>query len=79
MGLYMSAVLSIRIPRRLKEAMKELKDVNWRDEIVKFLTERVEYYRRLKVLEEVSRIVEKLPEAEPGTAERYVREDRDSR
>lgn len=58
--------------------MKELKEVNWRDEIVKFLTERVEYYRRLKTIEEIRKIVEKLPEAEPGTAERYVREDRDS-
>lgn len=70
--------MSIRIPRELKIEMRELKDVNWRDEIVKFLTERVEYYRRLKVIEEVRKIIEKIPGAEPGTAERYVREDRDS-
>lgn len=76
--MFTSDVLSIRIPRKLKEAMRELRDVNWRDEIVGFLAERVEYYRRLKVLEEVSRIIEKLPEAESGVAERCVREDRDS-
>ncbi|MCS7098856.1 MAG: hypothetical protein RMH84_03485 [Sulfolobales archaeon] len=73
----MSDVLSIRIPRELKAKMREL-DVNWKDEIVKFLAERVEYYRRLKVVKEVRKIVENIPRSEPGTAARYVREDRDS-
>lgn len=72
----MSDVLSVRIPRKLKECMKELKDVDWRSEIVSFLTERVEYYRKLKVIEEVRKIIDNIPEAEAGTAERYVREDR---
>lgn len=74
----MSAVLSVRVPRELKERMRELKDVDWKGEIVSFLTERVKYYERLKVLKEVREIIEKVPVAEPGTASRYVREDRDS-
>ncbi|MEM4514333.1 MAG: CopG family transcriptional regulator [Ignisphaera sp.] len=74
----MSGVLSIRIPRELKKALEELNDVDWKSEIVNFLRERVEYYRRLKVLKKAREVIEKLPEATLGTADSYVREDRDS-
>ena len=74
----MSAVLSIRLPRELKERMKELRDVDWRKEIVSFLTERVKYYERLRIIKEVREVINKVPEIEPGTASKYVREDRDS-
>lgn len=74
----MSAVLSVRIPRELKEKLKKLSEVNWRNEIVLFLTERVKYYEKLRVIKEVREIIEKIPGAEPGTAAQYVREDRDS-
>jgi len=73
-----SAVLSIRIPRELKEKMRELRDVDWRGEVVSFLIERVKYYERLRIIREVRKIIDEVPAAEPGTASRYVREDRDS-
>ena len=74
----MSVVISIRIPRRLKEKMDSLGDVNWSEEVRRFLEKRVEELRRRKVLEEVRRVIEQLPEAPRGTVTRYVREDRDS-
>ncbi len=75
----MSVVISVRIPRRLKEKMDSLSDtVNWSEEIREFLEKRVEELHRKKVLEEVRRVIEKLPETPKGTAVRYVREDRDS-
>ncbi|MEM1645312.1 MAG: CopG family transcriptional regulator [Ignisphaera sp.] len=74
----MSNVLSIRIPRDLKKALEELNDIDWRSEIIEFLRERVEYYRRLKVLKRAREIIEKIPEVPLGTAVSYVREDRDS-
>lgn len=37
----------------------------------------MEYHRR-KVISEIHKIIEKLPESRIGTATSYVREDRDS-
>ncbi|MEM4827995.1 MAG: hypothetical protein QXK07_08160 [Desulfurococcaceae archaeon] len=43
-----------------------------------FHTERVKYYERLRVIQKVRRVIESIPEAEPGTAVKCVRGDRDS-
>jgi cell fate (sporulation/competence/biofilm development) regulator YlbF (YheA/YmcA/DUF963 family) len=74
----MSVVFSIRIPRKLKEEMEELKDlIDWRSEIIAFIEERVRMYKRMKALQEITRMLEELPETPRGTAGRIVREDRD--
>jgi len=74
----MSAVISIRIPRGLKEKMDKLRSqVNWSEEIRKFLEYRVEQLYRKAVLEDIGKIVEEVPESRKGTSVRYVREDRD--
>jgi len=71
-------VLSIRIPKKLKEEMDKLKDVvDWSSEIRAFIEEKVRTYKRIKVLEEVDRILEQLPETPRGLADRLVREDRE--
>jgi len=75
----LSTVISVRIPKKLKEKMDELRDmVNWSGEIRKFLEKRVEELHRRRVLEEIRKVLEKIPEAPKGTAAKYVREDRDS-
>ena len=75
----MSDVLSIRIPREIKRKMESLKGlVDWNEEIRKFLESRVDELYRRKVIEEVRRIIESLPETPRGTATAYVRDDRDS-
>ena len=75
----MSTVLSIRIPRRLKEEMDRLKDrVDWRSEIISFIKEKIETYKRMAVLEELNRDLMRLPPSPRGHAARLVREDRDS-
>ncbi|MEM1611337.1 MAG: hypothetical protein QXQ57_06800 [Sulfolobales archaeon] len=75
----MSVVVSIRVPRKLKEQMDMLKDyVNWSEEIRRFLEKRVEELRRRRVLEEVRKVIEQLPEVPRGVVTQYVREDRDS-
>lgn len=75
----MSVVISLRIPRKLKEKMDILKnDVNWSEEIRKFLQIRVEELYRRKVLEEIRKVLEQIPESPRGTVVKYVREDRDS-
>jgi len=75
----MSVVISLRVPRKLKEKMDLLKDsVNWSEEVRRFLEKRVEELYRLRVLSEVRKVIEQLPEVPRGTVTRYVREDRDS-
>jgi len=50
---FLSVVISVRVPRRLKEEMDKLGgDVNWSEEIRRFLEERVRELRRKRVLEE---------------------------
>lgn len=76
----MSVVLSIRIPRKLKEEMDKLKNViDWPSEIRDFIEERVRVYRRVKVLKEVDSILEKLPKTPRGLAAKLVREERERR
>ncbi|MEM0027606.1 MAG: CopG family transcriptional regulator [Ignisphaera sp.] len=75
----MSVVISIRVPKKLKEQMDMLKGyVDWGEEIRKFIERRVEELRRVYVLEEVRKVIEQLPEVPRGTVTRYLREDRDS-
>jgi uncharacterized UPF0146 family protein len=74
----MSAVLSIRVPKKLKEEVNKLKDmVDWPSEIRAFLEERVRMYRRIKALNEIDRVLEDLPETPRGLAAKLVREDRE--
>ena len=78
-GVVVGVVLSIRIPRRLKEEMDRLRDlVNWSEEIRTFLEQRVRMYKRIKVLNEVDKALEKLLPTPQGFAASSVRDDRDS-
>ena len=70
-------VISFRIPKELKKSMKEV-EVNWSEEIRKFIEEKVREHRRMKALEEIDSMLAGLPGAKRGTARKYVREDRDS-
>ncbi len=75
----MSAVLSIRIPRKLKEEMERLKEyVDWKKEITMFIEERVRYYKRRLILEKIHKELERHPTLPQGAGARSVREDRDS-
>ena len=74
----MSSVLSIRIPRKLKEEMDKLKGVvDWKKEITQFIEQRIKYYKKRLVLEEIERELEKHPVLPRGSGVRSVREDRD--
>ena len=67
----------MRVSKELKRMMKEV-DINWSEEIRKFIEKRVREYKRLRTLEEIDSLLSDIPEAEVGTAKYYVREDRDS-
>jgi len=74
-----TAVLSIRVPRKLKEEMEALKNhVDWRREITAFLEQRVKYYKKRLALQKIHEVLEKHPELPRGSAASALRRDRDS-
>lgn len=76
----MSEVFSVRIPKSVKEKIELLKDIiDWNEEVRRFLESKVDELYKARVIEEVRKVIEKLPEMPRGSITRYVREDRDSR
>jgi len=76
----LSAIISVRVPKELKEKMNKFKNrIKWSKEIREFIEKKIIELMRESVVESANRYIEKLPEIPKGTAVRYVREDRDSR
>jgi len=74
------SVVSVKVPRWVKEKMREYGDVvNWPEEIRKSIIAKLEELERRRAVEEAVKLLEKVRPAPMGTAERLVREDRDSR
>jgi len=73
------AVVSVKVPRWVKEKMKAYSDlVNWPDEIRRMLISKIEEMERVRAVEEAVNLLARLPSAPKGTAVKLVREDRDS-
>ncbi len=75
----MSVTVSFRIPKKLKEKMDALRGtINWSEEVRKFIERRIREYEQAKAIEELEKIIKRLPEVPRGIVTKYVREDRDS-
>ncbi|MCA6213562.1 hypothetical protein GBV73_09560 [Thermococcus sp. 101 C5] len=75
----MGNVVSIRVPPEIKREMDKLKgEINWSEEIRRFIKKKIEEHKKRKALQEVIDYIQALPEAPKGTAQKLVREDRDS-
>jgi len=72
------AVITVRIPRELKEAMEKL-DVNWSEEIRRFIARRVDEELRKRKLEDAITVLRETEGVERGFAGKAVRKYRDSR
>jgi len=72
------AVITVRIPRELKEAMEKL-DVNWSEEIRRFIARRVDEELRRRKLEDAITVLRETEGVERGFAGKAVRKDRNSR
>ncbi|WP_054849264.1 type II toxin-antitoxin system VapB family antitoxin [Vulcanisaeta sp. JCM 14467] len=63
-----SAVITVRVPRELKEAMDRYSAmVNWSEEIRNFIVRRIAELRREEVLNKLNSIIDRLPESLPGS------------
>ncbi len=74
----MSVVISVRIPRELKEKMDKLKHINWSEEIREFIRRKIEEYEIREALKRVEEHLQGVPELPPGTIAKWVRSDRES-
>jgi hypothetical protein len=72
------SVITIRIPRELREEMKKL-NINWSEEIRKFIARRIDEEVRKRRIKEAISMLKETGSVERGFAEKAVREDRDSR
>ena len=73
------SVVSVKVPRWVKEKMKEYKDlVNWPEEIRRAIIAKLEELERRRTVEKAIELLEKVRPAREGTALKLVREDRDS-
>ncbi|RLE82494.1 MAG: CopG family transcriptional regulator [Thermoprotei archaeon] len=69
----MSTVISIRIPKKLKDKMDKFNEINWSELIRKFIEEKIaqlEPEETLKGIEEHLKEVSELPR---GTVARWIR------
>ncbi len=73
----MSEVLSIRISKELREAMKKI-DIDWRREIESFIKRRLRHYFKEKYLRDARLLRSNIHKAKISSAE-LIREDRDER
>ena len=71
----MQDVISIRIPKELKERMKSY-PINWKDYLIEAIEEKIKQFEAEKVLKEIEKMNEKLePSKIPSW--KLIREDRD--
>ncbi len=76
----MSAVVSFKVRREIKEKMDRYRDrVNWAEELRRFVEERIRQLEAEENLKAVIEELEKIPVHAPkGFSTTSVREDRDS-
>jgi len=74
----MSAVISVRVPRELKERMQKLKNVNWSEIIRRFIEDVVSRYEAEEALKKIEEDLKDIPELPAGTVSRLIRLDRES-
>ena len=72
----MSAVISIRISKELKEKMMSI-PIDWRSEIERFIERKIREYMKKKYLEIARRCREKMKML-PISSVELIREDRDA-
>jgi len=73
------AVVSVKVPKWVKEKMKAYSEVvEWPEEIRRVIIAKIEELERKRAVEEAIRLLEGIPPAPKGTAEALVRKDRDS-
>ena len=74
----MSTVISIRIPKNLKDKMDKFNKINWSELIRKFIEEKITQLELEETLRRIEEHLKDVPELPRGTVARWIRSDRES-
>jgi len=74
----LSTVISIRIPKNLKEKMDRFKEINWSELIRGFIEEKIAQLELEETLKEIEEHLKDVLELPAGTVTRWIRSDRES-
>ncbi|MBO3753698.1 MAG: CopG family transcriptional regulator [Candidatus Brockarchaeota archaeon] len=75
----MSEIIAVKVSRELKKKMKTLKkEVNWPEEIRRFIEAKVREVEAKKTIERITREIENTEGVPKGFVVKLVREDRES-
>jgi len=71
-------VISIRIPKSLKDKMDKFNEINWSELIRKFIEEKIAELELEETLRGIEEHLKDVPELPRGTVARWIRSDRES-
>ncbi len=74
----MSAVIGVRVPRKLKEELEKL-EINYSEEIRKFLEDLVRKKRTERIMRRLKELERSIGRVEGNLSVEFVREDREDR
>ena len=74
----MSTVISIRIPKNLKDKMDKFKEINWSELIRGFIEEKIAQLELEETLKGIEEHLRDIPELPKGTVTGWIRSDRES-
>ncbi len=74
----MSVVVSVKVPRKVKEAMDRMKaSVNWSEEIRNYILDKLAREKRIENTAKVEEILQGIRRLPKGSTSGLIREDRD--
>ncbi len=74
----MSVVVSVKVPRKVKEEMDKMKSsVNWPEEIRNYILDKLEREKRIENTSKVEEMLQGIRRLPKGSTARLIREDRD--
>ena len=70
------SIITIRIPRELREKMKKYEEVNWSEVVRKALEEEIRIQERIEATNKIDEIRRKVKTVKKGELDKWIREDR---
>ena len=70
------SVITLRIPRELKEKIKKRRGVNWSEVVREAIARRIKIEERLEATKKIDEAKKRVKPVETGQLDAWVREDR---
>ena len=70
------SIITIRIPRELREKMKKYEKINWSEVVRKALEEEIRIQERIEATNKIDEIRRKAKPVKKGELDKWIREDR---